>query len=112
MEFRARHRSPKPGAIRRMFGRSAHGRVKKPARQPRLEALEPRLVLAGTWTSLAASGSAPPNGGAAMMLLSNGSVLVQNGSNPPPSANMFLLSPQANTGSYVNGGVVADGKHE
>ncbi len=37
------------------------------------------------------------------MLLSNGSVLVQNGSNPPPSANMFLLSPQANTGSYVNG---------
>ncbi len=38
-----------------------------------------------------------------MMLLSDGSILIQNGSNPPPSASFFKLSPQANTGSYVNG---------
>ncbi|HEU5118098.1 MAG TPA: kelch repeat-containing protein, partial [Isosphaeraceae bacterium] len=38
-----------------------------------------------------------------MMLLSDGSILVQNGSNPPPSASIVKLSPQANTGSHVNG---------
>jgi hypothetical protein len=68
-----------------------------------IENLEQRCLLTGSWTNLAASGSAPANGGAAMMLLSDGTVLVQNGSNPPPSADMFKLSPEAGTGDYVNG---------
>ena len=68
-----------------------------------MEALEGRVVPAGTWANLAASGSGPSSGGGAMMLLSDGSILIQNGSNPPPSASFFKLSPQANTGSYVNG---------
>ena len=68
--------------------------------------LEARVVLTSSWTSLAASGTAPPNGGAAMMLLSNGTVLVQDGlnSNGSYSNSIYNLSPQANTGSYVNGG--------
>ena len=44
-----------------------------------------------------------------MMLLSNGTVLVQNGSNPPPSSSVSILSPQANTGSYVNGAWASTG---
>ena len=72
-------------------------------RRPALEALEGRVVPAGTWANLAASGTGPASGGGAMMLLSDGSILIQNGSNPPPSASFFKLSPQANTGSYVNG---------
>ncbi len=75
--------------------------------RPRLEMLEDRVVPAGSWQNLAASGSAPPNGGGAMMLLSNGSVLIQDGLNsnsaPGQSPNFFQLSPQTNTGSYVNG---------
>lgn len=71
--------------------------------QPRLEILEDRVVPAGTWQTLAASGTAPPNGGAMMMLESNGTVMVQDGSNPPPSSSIYNLAPQANTGSYVNG---------
>ncbi len=71
--------------------------------RPAVEALEGRVVPAGTWTNLAASGSGPSSGGGAMMLLSDGSILIQNGSNPPPSASFFKLTPQANTGSYVNG---------
>jgi hypothetical protein len=40
-----------------------------------------------------------------MMALSDGSILVQDGINPTTSAgkSTFRLSPQANTGSYVNG---------
>ncbi len=72
-----------------------------------VRSLEDRVVPAGGWTNLAASGSAPPNGGAAMMLLSDGTVLIQDGKNVSgaggQSADMFELSPQALTGSYVNG---------
>src|SRR4051794_34866212 len=79
---------------------------RRPPRRLSLEALENRIVLTGSWTNLAASGSGPPDGGAAMMLLSDGSILIQDGfnkANVPPSANVFKLLPQANTGSYVNG---------
>jgi hypothetical protein len=75
------------------------------SRRPRVDPLEDRVVPAGSWTTLAASGTGPANGGAMMMLLSDGSVLVQNGINPTTSAaqNTYRLLPQANTGSYVNG---------
>jgi len=68
-----------------------------------IEQLERRQLLSVSWTGLSASGSGPGSGGGMMMLLSDGRVLVQNGSNPPPSASVFTLSPQTNTGSYVNG---------
>jgi hypothetical protein len=68
-----------------------------------VEKLEQRQLLSVTWTGLSASGSGPSDGGGMMMLLPNGKVLVQDGSNPPPSSSTFLLSPQTNTGSYVNG---------
>ena len=68
-----------------------------------MESLEPRVLLSASWVNLSASGTAPPSGGGAMNLLSNGSLLIQNGSNPPPSNLTFTLTPQASTGSYVNG---------
>ena len=68
----------------------------------RLELLEQRqLLAAGAWATLAASGTGPVNG-QAMMLLSEGSILVQGGNNAS-TTTMYKLSPQANTGSYVNG---------
>ena len=68
----------------------------------RLELLEQRqLLAAGAWATLAASGPGPANG-QAMMLLSDGSILVQGGNNAS-TTTMYKLSPQANTGSYVNG---------
>ena len=74
------------------------------------QALEERKLLSGpSWANLSASGSGPGNGGAMMMLLSNGNVLVQNGSNPPPSSSVYQLSPQTNTGSYVNGSWASTG---
>ncbi|MDB5390517.1 MAG: algE [Planctomycetaceae bacterium] len=75
--------------------------ARRPAMLSSFEALENRVVLAASWTTLSASGSGPSNG-QAMMLLSDGSILVQGGNNSS-STTMFKLSPQANTGSYVNG---------
>lgn len=66
-----------------------------------VEKLEPRQLLSVSWNVLSASGPGPSNG-QAMMLLSDGSVLVQGGSNQS-TTTMYRLSPQANTGSYVNG---------
>ena len=84
-------------------------RPRRTGRRPAIEALEGRVVPAGSWTNLAAGGTGPPNGGGAMMLLSDGSLLIQDGSNIPPTASFFKLSPQANTGSYVNGSWSAGG---
>lgn len=66
------------------------------------------VVPTGTWTELSnsAPGTPPPDGGMTMMLLSDGSVLVHDGLNQAgvdPSTAFYKLSPQANTGSYVNG---------
>ncbi len=66
-----------------------------------IEALEDRCMLAGVWTPLNAAGAAPDYT-QALMLLSDGSVMVQEG-NDEPTTTMFKLSPQAFTGSYVNG---------
>src|SRR5258708_914780 len=102
----------KTAAFQTLLGSRARRARSAPHRlltRPRLEQLEDRVVpVVGSWANLAASaGTAPANGGAAMMLLSDGSVLVQNGLNSTgvggQSASMFKLSPQANTGSYVNG---------
>ena len=70
-----------------------------------LEQLEDRVVPAGSWTNLAASGTGPANGGAAMVSLSDGTILIQNGLNSggSQSPSFSRLSPQAGTGSYVNG---------
>jgi hypothetical protein len=71
-----------------------------------LEQLEERVVPAGIWANLAATGTAPANGGAAMVSLSDGTLLVQNGLNTSAqagSSSFSRLSPQAGTGSYVNG---------
>jgi hypothetical protein len=69
-----------------------------------LEQLEDRVVPAGSWTNLAATGTGPANGGAALVSLSDGTLLVQNGlNNGSQSPSFSRLSPQAGTGSYVNG---------
>ncbi len=81
------------------------------ARCMRFECLEPRRLLAGTWSPLAASGSGPSYM-QALALLANGSVMVQSGQNSP-SNTWYALAPTAtgntfpgtttNTGNYVNG---------
>ena len=58
--------------------------ARRPDRRPAMEAPDGRVVPAGTWTPLAASGAAPPGGGGAMMILSEGSTFIQHGSNPAP----------------------------
>jgi hypothetical protein len=94
--------------VGRLSKRKANGTkqpIKRRSRRLLLEILEDRTAPSASWANLAASGTAPPDGGAMMMLLSDGSILVQDGINPTTSAgqNTFRLSPQANTGSYVNG---------
>jgi len=58
-----------------------------------------------SWVTLSASGTGPMDGADMMNLLSNGSVLIQDGQNPSGanSTGEFILSPQTNTGSFVNG---------
>jgi uncharacterized repeat protein (TIGR01451 family) len=68
----------------------------------RLESLEPRQLLTGTWQTLAPTNpSAGPTGEQAMNLLSDGTVIVQSGQGSA-SAIWYKLSPSA-SGSYVNG---------
>src|SRR5579862_2559899 len=79
----------------------------------KIEGLEPRRLLSVSWQTLSASGSGPGDGGGAMNLLGNGQVLIQDGGNPGYSSSVFTLSPQNNTGSYVNGSWNATGSlHE
>jgi len=99
--------------IRRYASRSLASALDRPARQrfltppakrPTLEALEDRLVPAGTWQSLNPTnpGAGPP-GTEAVMLLSDGTVAVQGGVNDgSTSAAWYRLTPN-NTGSYVRG---------
>lgn len=87
--------------LRALFGKEHARDTRQRQRLLRVEPLEERRVLAGTWTNLAASGAGPANG-QMMMLLSDGSVLVQGGSNAATST-IFKLTPEPNTGSYVNG---------
>ena len=63
------------------------------SRRLRLENLEPRLALSGTWTALA---HAAPAGIGTMELLSDGTVIGTQGK------NWYKLTPDS-TGSYVNG---------
>jgi hypothetical protein len=78
-----------------------------------VEQLERRQLLSVSWTGLSASGSGPGDGGGAMNLLPNGQVLIQDGGNPGYSSSVFTLSPQTNTGSYINGAWAGTGSlHE
>ncbi|MDB5391564.1 MAG: hypothetical protein JWM11_7210, partial [Planctomycetaceae bacterium] len=74
---------------------------RRPCAERSIERLESRALLTGSWQNLAASGAGAANG-QAVLLLSNGSVLVQDGADAA-TTSIFQLSPQANTGSYVNG---------
>jgi hypothetical protein len=69
-------------------------------RQPRLETLETRTLLTGTWTKLT---NPFPNGDGAetMLLLSDGTVMA-NGGQAFASKNWYRLTPDS-MGSYVNG---------
>ncbi len=71
-----------------------------------LESLEPRTLLTGTWTHLAAPLGAAPGGTAVdnaqtMVLESDGTVMVQGGGDSPATA-WYKLTPDGN-GNYVNG---------
>ena len=66
----------------------------RPVPSARLEALESRTLLSGTWTRLA---QAPPNGLGTMNLLSDGSVIMADNGN-----HWSRLVPDIN-GSYGNG---------
>jgi hypothetical protein len=75
---------------------------KRPARRrPRVEALETRTLLTGTWTQVA---NPVPNNEVAgtMLLLSDGTVLTNATPNGGSSPNWFKLTPDS-TGSYANG---------
>jgi hypothetical protein len=67
-----------------------------------LEVLESRVVLSGSWTTLA--NNAPGDVGT-MMLLSDGTVLAQQGGvgTAAVTNTWYQLVPQGFTGSYVNG---------
>jgi hypothetical protein len=71
---------------------------RRPTQRPRLELLETRTLLTGTWTKVV---NPVPNGDQAgtMFLLSDGTVMAQGGG---VSNNWYKLTPDS-TGSYVNG---------
>ena len=82
--------------------RTRAGHQPRHSRLLRLESLEPRQLLTGTWQTLAPTNpSAGPTGEQAMNLLSDGTVMVQSGQGSA-SATWYKLSPSA-SGSYVNG---------
>jgi hypothetical protein len=88
--------------LRSLTRRDKQGAPRQPARRRRaaplrLEQLEDRTLLSGTWAPLASN--APANIGT-MMLLSDGTVMAQQGG---ISTTWYQLTPQAFTGSYVNG---------
>jgi hypothetical protein len=64
------------------------------------ESLEPRTLLAGTWTPLA---NLAPTGTSTMLLLSDGSVMVQRGSAGEEVSNVWYKLAPDPAGSYVNG---------
>jgi hypothetical protein len=76
--------------------------------QGRLESLEDRRLLSGTWTDLANPVPAhTPDGTETMLLLSDGTVMVQGGGGGTTAANKassnwFKLTPDA-SGNYANG---------
>jgi hypothetical protein len=72
-------------------------RVSVPARRLHLEALERRELLSGNWALL--TNAAPGNVGT-MMLLSDGTVMAQQAG---VSNNWYSLTPQAPSGSYLDG---------
>jgi hypothetical protein len=93
-----------PG-IRNLFRRTGGGaKARKNRKYPatrrallRVDELEPRELLTGYWTPVAASANYPSEG---FHLLSNGNVLVQVGSDV--SSSWYLLAPDS-SGSYANG---------
>jgi GEVED domain-containing protein/dockerin type I repeat protein/Kelch motif protein/SdrD B-like protein len=110
-------------ASRKQAARSSEQRMNKVRRarraskskfRPRLESLEPRMLLAGFWTQFQAANlpNGPTAGVQTSMLLSNGVVLEAqntapifpgvNGGAPPQQTIWFPYSPTAN-GSYANG---------
>jgi hypothetical protein len=70
------------------------------ARRPKLETLEPRLALNGTWTPV--TNLPPTDTIGQMVLLSDGSVLVSKAPKNGNGITSQKLTPDAN-GSYVNG---------
>jgi hypothetical protein len=80
------------------------GRGRQEGRRPRrlrLEELEVRTLLTGTWTGLAHLVPSP-NGTGTMTLLSDGTAMVQGGGSAGPANTWYQLTPDA-SGSYVNG---------
>jgi hypothetical protein len=86
----------------RATGRKA---AQRPAGQPRVEELEPRVVMqGGTWTAVA--NQIPDSEGAQhMLLLSDGRIMVQGGNDLGNQLNAnrwYALKPNS-AGSYING---------
>jgi len=81
-----------------------HSRSNARNRRLRLETLEPRLALTGTWTPLAnLVPSTTANGAGTMELLSDGTVMVLGqGSQTQGNQGWHRLTPDS-TGSYVSG---------
>src|SRR5205823_2263124 len=98
--------------LRRLLDRQLrHARRAKAAKRhkyvPRIECLEVRTVMNGTWQTLLTTNpaGAPPLGTQTFMLLSDGTVMeagFTNGGNATGSTDWFTLKPDQ-TGSYVTG---------
>jgi hypothetical protein len=84
-----------------MMTLNGSARVRPVNARPRLEELEVRNLLTGTWTALTTDLPDQSGGTGNMMLLSDGTVMVQS-SGDLSNQNWYLLSPDK-TGSYVNG---------
>ena len=89
-QFRSKRRVAKRGQRMPQANRIAAGR----GRRLVIEQLEPRRLLAATWTKL---NNSPPAGNGTMELLTNGSVLMTNGGD-----EWSILTPSA-SGSYAAG---------